>query len=77
MARDDDPIPDWPPERCTYRSTLLEHWRCPNDADDAYTFDTGQTRLCTEHGQAREVEEGAERAQEIASDPHDREGFTE
>lgn len=36
------------PERCT-------HDDCDDDADDRYSFDNGLTRLCTDHGVAREL----------------------
>lgn len=47
-------------ERCTHyepSATPGIAVRCENDADDFYTFDKGQTRLCTEHGKAREQED--------------------
>lgn len=71
-----DELPDLSPQRCTHvsrGSKRVESWedgrpayistdvRCVNDADPRYTYDKGQTMLCTEHGEQREREGGRTR----------------
>lgn len=68
-----------PPERCTHverGSRRVESWedgrpayvstdvRCSNDAHPDYTFDHGLTRLCAEHGEAREIDEAQTRGED-------------